>query len=253
YSRRPLRYRTYPDGRAPERYEQARFTPWADRDPDMAVAADTLGNRLAIAREAQDGWAIDSHAKAIAATRSLPELVDMAGLDRDPFSRALTQAHCRRAPRVHGDITAANMAVAADGAAFVLVVSDRVARKKSLSGVQIAGGCTVGGSPDMPGLAPVDAINRTLHAANLTPGDMRHVEIMEAFAVQAIACQQGAGLRSGLVNQKGGALARGHPVGASGTILATRLVHAIQARPGYGLAAIAAAGGLGTALLLQGD
>ncbi len=253
YSRRPLRYRTHPDGRAPEQYEQARFTPWADRDPDMAVAADALGRREGIRRDEQDLWAIASHAKALAAPPPLPELVTVAGLDHDPFSRALTPAHCRRAPKVCGDITAANMAVAADGAAFVLMASERLVREKALRGVQILGGCTLGGSPDMPGLAPVNAINRTLQAANLRPADLQHAEIMEAFAVQAIACQRGAGLSPHLVNPQGGALARGHPVGASGTILATRLFHALHEVPGHGLAAIASAGGLGTALLLQSN
>jgi acetyl-CoA C-acetyltransferase len=72
---------------------------------------------------------------------------------------------------------------------------------------------------------------------------------MEAYAVQAIACIDGAGLDPDLVNCGGGALARGHPIGASGAILAVRLFHDL--RRGTGLAAIAAAGGLGTALLLQ--
>ncbi len=76
-------------------------------------------------------------------------------------------------------------------------------------------------------------------------------EVMEAYAVQAIACVQGAGLDPGRVNLGGGALARGHPVGASGAVLAVRLFHQLTAG-GLGLAAIAAAGGIGTALVLEG-
>ncbi len=72
---------------------------------------------------------------------------------------------------------------------------------------------------------------------------------MEAYAVQAIACVEGAGLDPAIVNPGGGALARGHPIGASGAILAVRLFHELRA--GHGLAAIAAAGGLGTALVLS--
>ena len=76
-------------------------------------------------------------------------------------------------------------------------------------------------------------------------------EVMEAYAVQAIACVRGAGLDPAIVNLKGGALARGHPIGASGAILAVRLLHDLRA--GHGLAAIASAGGIGSALVLSRD
>ena len=74
---------------------------------------------------------------------------------------------------------------------------------------------------------------------------------MEAYASQAIACQQAAELPIEKINPKGGALARGHPIGASGAILAVRLIHDLRTKGGTGLAAIAAAGGLGTAVLLE--
>ena len=76
---------------------------------------------------------------------------------------------------------------------------------------------------------------------------------MEAFAAQAIACQQGANLPRSIVNKSGGALAWGHPVGASGAVLAARLYHQLCQTKGAGIAAIAAAGGLGTAILLRSD
>ena len=245
YSRRPQRLRSFADGRRPEPYDQARFTPWPERDPGMAEAADRLARDQGISRETQDTWAIESHRKALAATA--PGIVEIAGLTRDPFTRALTPRLCARAPQVHGTITAANMAVAADAAAFVLVVSERVARGRQSAG--IIAGKTLGGPPDMPGLAPVAAIEAVLEG---TPANtLMSAEIMEAFAVQAIACQQGAQLPREIVNRDGGALARGHPIGASGTILAVDLFHQLRKTPGTGLAAIASAGGLGTALLLR--
>jgi acetyl-CoA C-acetyltransferase len=94
----------------------------------------------------------------------------------------------------------------------------------------------------------VAAIAEALRRAGIGPADLTAAEVMEAYAVQAIACVEGAGLNPDLVNGGGGALARGHPIGASGAILAVRLFHDL--RGGTGLAAIAAAGGLGTALLL---
>ncbi|MCB1352489.1 MAG: thiolase family protein, partial [Rhodobacteraceae bacterium] len=107
------------------------------------------------------------------------------------------------------------------------------------------------GDPELPGLAPVAAIGAALAAEGLGPEALGVAEIMEAYAVQAIACVAGAGLDPARVNPGGGALARGHPVGASGAILAVRLHHELLARGGTGLAAIAAGGGLGTALILR--
>lgn len=248
YSRRPLRYHTFADGRAPEPYDQARFTPWADRDPDMAEAANRLAERLGISREAQDEWAMRSH--ALAASAPADEIVEIAGVSKDPFTRKLTDRLCRRAPVICGSVTAANMSVAADGAAFLVMASPEWAAARGLSGLPLLGGCTTGGDPELPGLAPVSAINQTLDRLGLSSGDLGAVEIMEAFAAQAIACMEGAGIDPALVNRSGGSLARGHPVGASGAVLAVQLFHRLRHAEGPGLAAIAAAGGLGTALVI---
>jgi acetyl-CoA C-acetyltransferase len=244
YSRRPLRFATDPDGGAAVAYDQAPFTPWPDRDPDMAVAADALAVRLGIGRAAQDGWAADSHARALAA--DFPEIVLLEGIARDPFARALTPALAGRAKVVTGSITAANAAVAADGAAACLVVSAHIAAGFA-GALRIVRGTTLGGDPMEPGLAPVAAIRAVM--AGITGPVL--AEVMEAYAVQAMACVQAAGLDRALVNTGGGALARGHPIGASGAVLAVRLFHHL--RGGHGLAAIAAAGGIGAAMLFSRD
>jgi acetyl-CoA C-acetyltransferase len=145
-------------------------------------------------------------------------------------------------------VTHANTAVAADAAACVVVVSAQRARQMGHA-LRIVSGATLGGRPEDPGLAPVAAIRSALNQAGLQSGDIGVAEIMEAYAVQAIACVRGAGLDPTRVNLGGGALARGHPIGASGAILAVRLFHQMQ--QGYGLAAIAAAGGIGTALVVE--
>lgn len=240
YSRRPLRFRTDPEGAEAVAYDQPAFTPWPGRDPGMVEAAAALAERLGITRGAQDAWAVESHRKALVADRT--EIVPVAGQVRDGFVRQLRAAG--RAKVLCGSVTAANAAVAADAAAFVVVVSARRA-----AGLRIVGGVTLGGRPEEPGLAPVAAIAAVLERAGLRADQVAVAEVMEAYAVQAIACVQGAGLDPVRVNIGGGALARGHPIGASGAILAVRLVH--QLRGGYGLAAIAAAGGIGTALLVE--
>lgn len=243
YSRRPLRAMPGADGVAVP-YDQAPFTPWPDRDPEMGVAAAALADRLGISREAQADWAVESHAKAMGVA-DWPEIVEIDGISRDAFTRTMTPALASRAPRVAGSITAATAAVAADAAAFVLVVSDRLAAGQ---GLRILGGATLGGNPEEPGLVPVAAIAAALARAGLRPEDLGMAEVMEAYAVQAMACVTGAGLPTGIINIGGGSLARGHPIGASGAILAVRLFQGLRA--GFGLAAIAAAGGLGSALVV---
>jgi acetyl-CoA C-acetyltransferase len=240
YSRRPLRLATDPDGGPPVPYDQAPFTPWPGRDPEMAEAADALARRLGISRDRQEAWAIESHAKALRANHSA-EIVPLLGIAADTFRRAMTPQLMRRVPDLAGSVTAATAAVAADAAAVCLVISDRVAAGRGLA---ILGGATVGGNPSEPGLAPVAAIARIWGGEPLT-----QAEIMEAYAAQAIAVVEGAGLDPAIVNPGGGGLARGHPIGASGAILAVRLFHGL--RRGRGLAAIAAAGGIGTALLVE--
>ena len=252
YSRRPLRFHSDPDGGDPVPYDRPPFTPWPDRDPEMAEAADGLSHLLGITREDQDEWAIASHQKALAARDQLEqECVSLAELPggADPFARRLTPAHCRRAPVVFGQVTVATTAPAADGAAFCLVVSEKIARRLGRAGVRIVAGQTLGGDPELPGLAPVAAMRAVLKQAGVFPNDIAQAEIMEAFAVQALACVREVGLDPAIVNPGGGALARGHPIGASGAVLATRLFHDLPR--GLGLAAIAAAGGLGTALLVE--
>ncbi|WP_374642260.1 thiolase family protein [Tabrizicola sp.] len=239
YSRRPLRLAPDPGGGPPIPYEQAPFTPWPERDPDMAEAADRLAGRLGISRARQEGWAVESHARALALDTA--EIVPLIGVTRDAFPRQLSPRLLARAPVVHGSVTAATAAVAADAAAVCLVVSDRLAQSRGLA---LLAGATLGGDPMEPGLAPVAAIRAIWHGEAL-----QMAEVMEAYAVQAIAVVEGAGLDPAVVNPGGGGLARGHPVGASGAVLAVRLFHGLKS--GRGLTAIAAAGGIGTALLVE--
>lgn len=247
YSRRPLRFRTDPNGGVAVEYDQARFTPWPVRDPGMVEAAARLAMDRGISRADQDAWAVASHAKARVGA---DEIVPLAGQSRDAFTRRLSLQLAARAKVLQGDITAANAAVAADAAAFVLVVSERIAAKLAPArGLRIIGGVTLGGDPEQPGVAPIAAIKAVLNRAGITPDQLAVSEIMEAYAVQAMACVVGAGLDPARVNIGGGALSRGHPIGASGAILAVRLFYELQA--GVGLAAIASAGGIGTALLVQ--
>lgn len=247
HSRRPLRAHDGPDG--PVFYDRPAFSPWPERDPDLAVAAADLADRLGISRAAQEAWAVASHARTLAAREDMRrEILPMAGVQDDVFARILTNGLLARAKVIAGTVTHATTAVAADAAAFVVIVSER--RAQAFPGaLRIAGGVTLGGAPEDPGLAPVAAIAAALGRVGVPVGNLRMAEVMEAYSVQAMACVAGAGIDPKVVNPGGGALARGHPIGASGAVLAVRLCHGLPR--GYGLAAIAAAGGIGTALVVE--
>lgn len=182
----------------------------------------------------------------------LPE----APLRRDAFARNLTLRLCARAPVLAGEgehaIDAASVAVEADAAAMVLVVSEDLAARMSRP-VEILDALSLGAAPEQPAMASVPAVRDLLARNDLAPSDLDIVELMEAFAVQALANIAHIALDPARVNPGGGALARGHPIGASGAILAVRLFHEMRGAPGpmTGLAAIPAAGGLATAMLLR--
>lgn len=257
YSQRPMRFKNAPGTDTLQAYDQPAFTPWPERDPDMSVAADALAQQLAISFDQQNQYAIQSHKKGLnAIDRMSAEIVPMANINKDDFTRALQLKLCERAARLHGSISVANTAVAADGSAFCLVVSEAVAAKFNSPKLCIRSGITLGSDPVLPGLAPVSAIEFVLKDANVDVEQLVRAEIMEAYAAQAIACIEQAGINKTVCNLGGGALARGHPVGASGAILMTRLFTEMNSSSGLGIAglgiaAIAAAGGLGTAILTQ--
>lgn len=245
YSRRPLRLATDPDGGPARAYDRPAFTPFRGRDPDMHQAAADLARHWMISRDSMDDWAVQSHAKALKyRADQAAEIVPLAGLVQDAFTRQLTLALARRAKPLAGDITAATAAVAADAAGFVIVSAKPLGRNP----LKILAAATRGAAPDRPGSAPLVAMAEVLRLSGTTADALTMAEVMEAYAAQVIACVKGAGLDTAIVNPSGGALARGHPIGASGAILAVRLFHGLQA--GKGLAAIAAAGGIGTALLV---
>jgi acetyl-CoA C-acetyltransferase len=255
FSRAPLRLKRPrgPDEPARE-YQRPPFAPFTERDPDMIEAAALLAKEFGISREAQESFAVASHRKALALDGS--EIVPVENLARDAFTRALDPRMCARLPVIAGDaergVTAATIAVEADAAAAVLVVSEKIAARAQYA-ARIIGGARRGGEPERPGLAPIAAARAVLEKSRISPDALSSAEIMEAFAVQAMACIDGLGLDPQIVNPGGGALARGHPIGASGAILCVRLFEnkkAAQESGFLGLAAIAAAGGLGSAILL---
>lgn len=255
WSRAPLRARRPKEkGEAPVFYERPPFAPWPGRDPDPLAAAAGLAREQDISRARQNAFAVASHTAALAARERLSgEIVPVAGLAHDAFARALSPALCARAPVLAGQgahaVDATGVAVEADAAAAVLVVSAELAARLGRPCLAIVDGTSAGGAPERPVLALVPPAARLI----ARHGAPDCAEIMEAFAAQALANIGALGLDPARVNRGGGALARGHPIGASGAILAVRLFHemAEEASGALGLAAIAAAGGLASVLMLQ--
>lgn len=257
FSRAPLRaVRPKAKGEAPQFYDRPRFTPWPARDPDMIEVLARAARGLSRADQAE--FAIASHVKALAARARLEaEIVPVAGVAFDSFTRALTPALCARAPVLHRDgeseLDAAGVAVEADAAAVVLVASREWAERRLKAGrpvCEVVHARSFAAAPD----DPPAAIDRALAQAPIPPGRaIPVIELMEASAGQALSNCRSNGLDPAAINRGGGALARGHPIGASGAILAVRQFHELarEAPGALGLSAIAAAGGLASLLMLH--
>ncbi|NRG17200.1 thiolase family protein [Rhizobiales bacterium] len=262
FSRSPIRLkRPLEPGNEPEPYDRPPFSPWPERDPDMGDAAANLAKAWRLSTDRQIEWTCDSHRKALEARSAgdlAAEIVPINETSEDAYTRKLSPAVCRRSKRLAGDeeagVLAATTAAEADAAAFVLVISEKLAGKLAPDfAVRITGVMTSGGDPGLPGLAPIDATKRLFERSGVSVVDIAVAEVMEAYAAQAIACVEGLGLDPAIVNQGGGALARGHPIGASGAVLAVRLFEELrrEGEGAKGLVTIAAAGGLATSVLIE--
>ncbi len=255
----PWRFWPPTDG-DPVRYERAPFAPAALGDPEMGPAADALAHRYGIARDAQDEYAARSHARAVASQAAGlfdAEIVPVGALRVDERPRAGLTTH--RLARLHpvyaadGTVTAGNACGINDGAALVALVDGATFARTRRPGLRILATATAGVHPELPGIGIVPAARRALERAGLDLGDIDVIEFNEAFAGQVLACCAELGLDPRRVCRDGGALALGHPWGASGAVLAVRLFSQLVRRPGgrYGLAAIAVGGGQGVAMVVE--
>jgi acetyl-CoA C-acetyltransferase len=232
-------------------------------DPDMGVAADLLAETAGVGRARQDAYAARSHALA-AATRDRggfdAEVVAVGDVRRDERPRSgLTAQRLSRLPPAFrsaaegGTVTAGSSCGVNDGAAAVALVDAATYERLDLPGLRVLTTASAGTDPRLPGLGLVPAVRAALDRAGLGLADLDVVELNEAFAGQVLACCDALGLDPDRVCTEGGALALGHPWGASGAVLVVRLfsqlVHADRGR--YGLAAIAAGGGQGVAVVVE--
>jgi acetyl-CoA C-acetyltransferase len=248
-------------------YERAPFAPAEIGDPDMGPAAEAVAARCGVTRERQDAYAARSHALTLAAARAGAfdaELVPVKGVVSDERPRALNEAvlsRMRPAFVPGGTVTVGNCCGVSDGAAAVAVVPEYLRAVLGVPGLALRGWVCVGLDPNTPGLGPVPAVDKLLKGLGIDLADVGVVEITEAFAAQVLACTDALGLDpldllgsdAARVCPQGGAIAMGHPWGASGAMLLVRLF-AQMVRvdgPRLGIATCAVGGGQGLALLAE--
>ena len=235
----------------------------------LGETAERVAGEWDVSRERQDAFALESQRRAVAAIEAgrfdsqlVP--VEVPGrkgavtvVDRDEHPRPDTTAEAlaglRPAFTKDGTVTAGNSSGINDGAAAVLLAEAGRARALGLRPMaRVVATAVAGVHPDVMGIGPVPAIRKVLDRAGLQVGDIDLVELNEAFASQSLACMDELGLDPARVNPNGGAIALGHPLGASGGRLATMLVHELARTGGrYGLAAMCIGVGQGIATVVE--
>ncbi len=226
----------------------------------MVVQASRVSRELGITREAQDEWAARSHERAAAAEdagRLAEEIVAVGDLERDEGIRRDTTREKLAALKPvfdpDGTTTAGNAPGVNDGASCVVVCSEAFAEARGLDALaRIVGYAAVADDFAYLARTPARAGALALEQAGRTTADLTRVEINEAFASVASNSTKMLGVDEGIVNVNGGAVALGHPIGASGGRIVTTLVHELRRNGGgLGLAAICSGGGQGDALLIE--
>jgi acetyl-CoA acyltransferase len=251
-----------------------------DRDENIGIAygmgitAEKVAQQWKVSREAQDQFALESHRKAVAATQSgefkdemapytidekVPDLAaeEVKHVTRtvatDEGPRADTSlevlAKLRPAFAAKGSVTAGNSSQTSDGAGAVIVVSEAALKRYNLKPLaRFLGFAVAGVPPDIMGIGPKFAIPKVLEQVGLKQDDLQWIELNEAFAAQSLAVIQDLGLDSARINPLGGAIALGHPLGATGAIRTATLVHGLRRRKQkYGMVTMCIGTGMGAA------
>lgn len=226
----------------------------------MGLTAEQVAVKCGINRKAQEEFALNSHAKAAKADFT-DEIIPITARDgvvsKDGTIRANStledMARLDPAFDAKGSVTAATSSPLTDGAAAVLVVSEAYAKKHGLKILaRIKSTAVVGLDPAVMGLGPVYAGEKALKKAGLTIKDIAVAEINEAFAAQAIPCSAKLGIDAAALNVEGGAIALGHPLGASGARITGKAALLLSRGKGkYALAAACIGGGMGIATVLE--
>ena len=233
----------------------------------MGVTAENVADEHQISREAQDAFALESQSRAAAAiadgrfaTQIVPVEVrvkrDTVAFATDEHPKPTTAeglAKLRPAFRKDGTVTAGNASGINDGAAAIVLATAEAAEKAGLTPkARVLGYAVAGVRPEVMGIGPVPAVEKLLGRLGLAADDFDVIESNEAFAAQALAVSRGLGFDPARVNPNGGAIALGHPVGATGAILTVKALYELERAGGRrGLVTMCIGGGQGIALAIE--
>jgi acetyl-CoA acyltransferase len=242
----------------------------------MGLTAEAVAHQYKVSREEQDAFAVHSHNKALAAIQSgrfkddiVPVEVERIFLDANEKRQVEKYiVDTDEGPRPSsiealgnlkpvfangGSVTAGNSSQTSDGAAFVLVMSERMVKELNLEPIaRLASYSVVGVEPRIMGIGPVEAIPKAIKAAGLTLNDINLFELNEAFASQSIAVIRETGLNPDIVNVNGGALALGHPLGCTGAKLSVQIMNELKKRQQkYGIVTMCVGTGQGAAGVIE--
>lgn len=242
----------------------------------MGLTAEAVANQFNISREAQDAFAVHSHEKALKAIAEgrfkeeiVPITVEHIFLDKNEKRQVKSYVvDTDEGPRKStveglgalkpvfangGSITAGNSSQTSDGAAFVLVMSERMVKELNIEPIaRLASYTVVGLEPRIMGMGPVGAIPKAIAQAGLTMNDINLIELNEAFASQSLAVINELKLNTEIVNVNGGALALGHPLGCSGAKLTVQMLSELKRRKQkYGIVTMCVGTGQGAAGVIE--
>lgn len=244
----------------------------------MGITAEKVAEQWKVSRDDQDAFALASHQKALAAivagefkseispytlADNYPNLAtrgivaDTRVIDTDEGPRKDTSADglAKLKPvfRMGGSVTAGNSSQMSDGAGAVLLASEQAIKDYGLTPLaRFVSFAVAGVAPDIMGIGPIAAIPKALKQAGITKDQLDWIELNEAFAAQALAVIRDVGLDAGKVNPLGGAIALGHPLGATGAIRAATLVHGLRRRQQkYGMVTMCIGTGMGAAGIFE--
>ena len=234
----------------------------------MGVTAENIAAKFGFTREDQDAFALESHRRATAALeagRFKDQIVPVELKTRKGVEMFTNDEHVRRNAKIEdmqklrpafkkdGTVTAGNASGLNDAAAAVVMCSADYAKKQNLKPMaRLVAYAHAGVEPQVMGLGPIPAVKRVFEKAGLKPADMDVVESNEAFAVQAMAVTKDLGLDPAKVNPNGGAVALGHPIGATGAILTVKALYELErTQKRYALVTMCIGGGQGIAAIFE--
>jgi acetyl-CoA acyltransferase len=222
----------------------------------QGISAEMIAEKWKISREEMDDFAVESHCRAASADISA-QVFEIGGLNRDEGVRAhpdvVRMRSLKPVFRLDGVVTAANSSQISDGAAAVLLASGEAAEEHGLTKkARIVARAVVGSDPELMLTGPIFATQKALKMAGLTAADIDAYEINEAFACVPIAWAREIQPPAGRLNIEGGAIAHGHPLGATGGVLMTKLIDILKKKGGrYGLQSMCIGYGMATATIIE--